>query len=195
LLVWGSNSIGGTNVVWGDNVVWGARMNLPPATSANRFAALDAAASGKNGVERFYARWIWPRWRLKQQPGQGYRLCTGAIADGAAISQDLNYGNAIYYGHFALDRVALQGRSKKEAVSQLSAPGATPGSTRLNTFGPNGWECEFRYQPEGWKKEYRFIALRKEKAHEEVEAEESEQYQLFETSQYQACGKLARRAA
>src|SRR5439155_3596669 len=47
-----------------------------------------------------------------------------------------------------------------------------------------GWECEFRYQPEGWKKEYRFIALRKEKAHEEVEAEESEQYQLFETSQY-----------
>jgi hypothetical protein len=47
-----------------------------------------------------------------------------------------------------------------------------------------GWECEFRYQPTGWKKEYRFIALRKEKAHEEVEAEETEQYQLFETSQY-----------
>ena len=47
-----------------------------------------------------------------------------------------------------------------------------------------GWECEFRYQPEGWKKEYRFIALRKEKAHGEGEAEEDEQYQLFETSQY-----------
>ena len=44
------------------------------------------------------------------------------------------------------------------------------------------WECEFRYQPEGWKKEYRFVALRYEKAHEEVE--ETEQYQLFETSQY-----------
>jgi Transposase DDE domain group 1 len=46
-----------------------------------------------------------------------------------------------------------------------------------------GWECEFRYQPEGWKKEYRFVALREEKAHEEVEAE-TEQYQLFETSRY-----------
>jgi len=45
-------------------------------------------------------------------------------------------------------------------------------------------ECEFRYQPRGWDKEYRFVALRYEKAPEEVEAEESEQYQLFETSQY-----------
>jgi hypothetical protein len=45
-------------------------------------------------------------------------------------------------------------------------------------------ECEFRYQPEGWTKPYRFVALRKEKPREEVEAEEAEQYQLFETSQY-----------
>jgi hypothetical protein len=45
-------------------------------------------------------------------------------------------------------------------------------------------ECEFRYQPDGWKKEYRFVALRYEKAREEVETEETEQYQLFETSQY-----------
>jgi hypothetical protein len=45
-------------------------------------------------------------------------------------------------------------------------------------------ECEFRYQPDGWKKDYRFVALRKEKAREEVDAEEPEQYQLFETSQY-----------
>ena len=46
-------------------------------------------------------------------------------------------------------------------------------------------ECEFRYQPDGWEKPYRFVALRYEKAREEVEAEETEQYQLFETSQYQ----------
>src|SRR5580693_2488699 len=45
-------------------------------------------------------------------------------------------------------------------------------------------ECEFRYQPDGWKKDYRFVALRKEKAREEVDAEEPEQYKLFETSQY-----------
>ncbi len=47
-----------------------------------------------------------------------------------------------------------------------------------------GWECEFRYQPDGWKKEYRFVALRYEKECEELETEESVQYQLFETSQY-----------
>jgi Transposase DDE domain group 1 len=47
-----------------------------------------------------------------------------------------------------------------------------------------GWECEFRYQPDGWNKQYRFVALRYEKAREEMEAEETEQYQLFETSQY-----------
>jgi hypothetical protein len=44
-------------------------------------------------------------------------------------------------------------------------------------------ECEFLYQPEGWSKPYRFVALRKPKPREELEAE-SEQYQLFETSQY-----------
>jgi hypothetical protein len=47
-----------------------------------------------------------------------------------------------------------------------------------------GWECEFLYQPEGWKKAYRFVALRYEKTREEMKAEEKEQYQLFETSQY-----------
>jgi DDE family transposase len=45
-------------------------------------------------------------------------------------------------------------------------------------------ECEFSYQPEGWSKAYRFVALRKAKPREELEAEESEQYQLFETGQY-----------
>jgi hypothetical protein len=45
-------------------------------------------------------------------------------------------------------------------------------------------ECEFHYQPDGWSKPYRFVALRQEKPREEVEAEDSEQYQLFETSQY-----------
>src|ERR1039457_4588981 len=47
-----------------------------------------------------------------------------------------------------------------------------------------GWECEFSYQPDGWKKAYRFVALRYEKTREEVEAEKTEQYQLFEISQY-----------
>jgi hypothetical protein len=45
-------------------------------------------------------------------------------------------------------------------------------------------ECEFRYQPDGWSTPYRFVALRKTKPREELEAEEAEQYQLFEASQY-----------
>jgi len=47
-----------------------------------------------------------------------------------------------------------------------------------------GAECEFGYQPDGWSKLYRFVALRYEKTRAEREAEETEQYQLFETSQY-----------
>ena len=46
-------------------------------------------------------------------------------------------------------------------------------------------ECEFHYQPDGWSKPYRFVALRYEKTREEQEAEQTEQYQLFETSRYQ----------
>jgi IS4 transposase len=45
-------------------------------------------------------------------------------------------------------------------------------------------ECEFRYQPDGWSKPYRFVALRYEETHEELETEETVQYQLFATSQY-----------
>ena len=47
-----------------------------------------------------------------------------------------------------------------------------------------GAECEFGYQPDGWSKLYRFVALRYEKTRAEREAEETEQYQLLETSQY-----------
>ncbi len=46
-------------------------------------------------------------------------------------------------------------------------------------------ECEFRYQPDGWKKpQHWFVALRYEKSPAEMDAKESEQYQLFQTSQY-----------
>src|SRR5206468_7471626 len=45
-------------------------------------------------------------------------------------------------------------------------------------------ECEFRYQPDGWSKPYRFVALRKQKPREELEAEAVEQYPLPETRQY-----------
>jgi hypothetical protein len=49
-------------------------------------------------------------------------------------------------------------------------------------------ECEFFYQPDGWSKLYRFVALRYEKPREELNAEETEQYQLFETPPVQIPG-------
>jgi hypothetical protein len=76
-------------------------------------------------------------------------------------------------------RFVISARKTSRLVEQLRQAGWKP-SKKTDA----GWECEFRYQPDGWKKEYRFVALRYEKTREEVKAEENEQYQLFETSQY-----------
>jgi hypothetical protein len=45
-------------------------------------------------------------------------------------------------------------------------------------------QCEFRYQPEGWGCAYRFLALRYQKKPKPKEADEPEQYQLFDTPEY-----------
>jgi len=45
-------------------------------------------------------------------------------------------------------------------------------------------QCEFRYQPEGWEKAHRFLALRYVKKSPPKQADEPEQYQLFDTPQY-----------
>jgi hypothetical protein len=45
-------------------------------------------------------------------------------------------------------------------------------------------QCEFRYRPEGWEKAYRFIALRYRKKCRQSEADQPEQYQLFDTPEY-----------
>jgi len=77
------------------------------------------------------------------------------------------------------DRFVISARKTARLVEQLRQAEWQPSP---KTDGDA--ECEFRYQPEGWKKEYRFVALRYEKTREEMDAEESEQYQLFETSRY-----------
>ncbi|MGC9945991.1 MAG: hypothetical protein ABSF64_06430 [Bryobacteraceae bacterium] len=115
-----------------------ARMNLPPATAADRYAALVSAAAAKSGLERFYA--------LVNLAKVAFE--TGNLAKATAHAQELlrmapqfpkdwNYGNAIYYGHFVLGRVALRQGNTNDAASQLLAAGATPGSPQLNSFGPN----------------------------------------------------------
>lgn len=48
-----------------------------------------------------------------------------------------NYGNAIHNANSILGLVALSRGQKTEAVSYLSAAGATPGSPQLDTFGPS----------------------------------------------------------
>ena len=74
----------------------------------------------------------------------------------------------------------IAARKTARLVEQLRQAEWKP-STKTDAGG----ECEFRYQPDGWKKAYRFVALRYEKAREAGEPEEAEQYQLFETSEYQ----------
>ena len=76
-------------------------------------------------------------------------------------------------------RFVISARKTSRLVEQLRQA-----EWKKSTKTDAGWECEFLYQPEEWGKAYRFVALRYEKAREEVEPEEAEQYQLFETSQY-----------
>jgi tetratricopeptide (TPR) repeat protein len=115
-----------------------ARMNLPPATAADRFAALESAASAKDGHERFYAlvdlaKVAFEAGNLDKATAYAQELLQMA----PQFPKDWNYGNAIYYGHFVLGRVALREGNTKEAPGQLVAAGTTPGSPQLDSFGPN----------------------------------------------------------
>jgi hypothetical protein len=76
-------------------------------------------------------------------------------------------------------RFTISARKTSRLVEELRRAGWKPSP---KTDGDA--ECEFRYQPDGWSKPYRFVALRYEKTRDEMTAEETEQYQLFETSQY-----------
>ena len=73
----------------------------------------------------------------------------------------------------------ISARKTARLVDELKAAEWKP-SPRTDADG----QCEFRYQPEGWEKSYRFIALRYEKKPRPREADEPEQYQLFETADY-----------
>jgi Transposase DDE domain group 1 len=76
-------------------------------------------------------------------------------------------------------RFILVARKTARLVDELKAAG-WKSSRRTDADG----QCEFLYQPEGWGKAYRFLALRYAKKPEAGEAEQPEQYQLFDTPQY-----------
>ncbi len=73
----------------------------------------------------------------------------------------------------------LSAQKTSRSVDALKAARWT-GSPHKDADG----QCEFWYQPEGWGKTYRFIALRYEKKKRQAEADEPEQYQLFEYEEY-----------
>jgi hypothetical protein len=76
-------------------------------------------------------------------------------------------------------RFILVARKTSRLVDVLKAADWRP-SPRTDADG----QCEFRYQPEGWGKAYRFLALRYQKKPQAREADEPEQYQLFDTPEY-----------
>ena len=133
--------------------------------------------------------YIWGELRNGDRPtgkqiGDHIRNVCAALPRG--VKQILGRADSGFYCREAVEayeecaaRFVISARKTSRLVEQLRQAEWKP-SPKTDA----GWECEFRYQPEGWKKEYRFVALRYEKAREEMEAEETEQYQLFETSQY-----------
>jgi hypothetical protein len=92
-------------------------------------------------------------------------------------------------GFYCWDAVeALEGRGWKFIISASKTPRLVDelkaAKWKPSRRTPADGECEFRYQPEGWGKAYRFIALRYEKE-KKVEPGQPEQYQLFDTPEYQ----------
>ena len=73
----------------------------------------------------------------------------------------------------------ISARKTSRLVDELKAAGWQR-SPRTDADG----QCEFCYQPEGWAKAYRFIALRYQKQAQPSQADEPEQYQLFDTPEY-----------
>ena len=73
----------------------------------------------------------------------------------------------------------LSARKTSRLMDALKAAQWT-GSPKTDADG----QCEFRYQPEGWNQGHRFLALRYERNKPVPAADQSEQYQLFETAEY-----------
>lgn len=76
-------------------------------------------------------------------------------------------------------RFILVARKTSRRVDVLQAVDWRP-APRIDADG----QCEIRYQPESWGKAHRFLALRCEKKPKAREADQPEQYQLFDTPEY-----------
>jgi hypothetical protein len=115
-----------------------ARLYPPAAPPKDRLAAMEAAASGLKGIERFYKLAGLAKLALEAEEidkAQSYARELLALAP--EYPKDWNYGNAVYYGYFVLGRVALRRGNVPLAAQYLIDAGSTPGSPQLNSFGPN----------------------------------------------------------
>jgi len=74
----------------------------------------------------------------------------------------------------------ISAQKTSRLVEELKAARWT-GSPRTDADG----QCEFRYQPEGWSHAYRFVALRYDKKQKPKPESQPEQYQLFDTPEYE----------
>jgi len=68
--------------------------------------------------------------RLRSMPNE-------LLSEAAMNADDPSYGNAICHGNMALGRVALRQGDVTKAGKLLLEAGRTPGSTQLNSFGPD----------------------------------------------------------
>lgn len=59
------------------------------------------------------------------------------LSEASKNPDDPNYGNAVYDGNVVLGRLALRQGDVKNAGRLLLEAGRTPGSTQLNSFGPD----------------------------------------------------------
>jgi hypothetical protein len=121
------------------------RTPLTPALERRlRKVALDRAPgelaewhAANNDEERFYAapNACMAAYMLCDRP-LALNLAKESLALAQSFKDNWNFGNAVHYGHTVLGLLSLQDDNLSQAVAELHASGATPGSPQLDSFGP-----------------------------------------------------------
>ncbi len=69
------------------------------------------------------------------EKAKGYAISTLELAE--KFKDNWNYGNGYFYGNILLGRISLEEGNLEKAKEYLILAGNTPGSPKLNSFGPN----------------------------------------------------------
>jgi hypothetical protein len=100
-------------------------------------AALEKKTSGMSGNDLFYAlsdlaKKSFDAGQIEKAEMYANRL----LKEASQYRSDWNYGNAVFYGNFVLDRVALNRGDIKLADQYLLASGKTPDRHSSTVSGP-----------------------------------------------------------